>query len=62
MDVQISTRLCFQIDFTFIQSLMGIRDVDKNGVTEDAFSEVHKLNDILYKLVCFTTGDSIGLI
>ena len=34
----------FKIDLTFTQSLMGIRDIDKSGVTEDTFSEVHKVN------------------
>ena len=30
----------FQIDLTFVQALVGIRDVDKSGVTKDMFSEV----------------------
>ena len=32
-----------QIDLTFVQSLRGIRDIDKSGVTEDIFSEVHQV-------------------
>lgn len=55
----------FQIDLTFVQSLMGIRDVDKSGVTEDIFSEVLITDRTLVCLLltlCSTTGNSIGFI
>lgn len=59
-----------------MQALVGIRDVDKSGVTEDTFSEVTSLclpvttvkqymsHIGLSVLTCVshTTGNSIGLI
>ena len=43
LNIMMYSYLCiFQIDFTFTQALIGIRDVDKSGVTEDIFSEVGK--------------------
>ena len=56
-----------QIDLTFVQSLMGIRDVDKSGVTEDIFSEVLIINCTIIIIsllltLCLTTGNSTGFI
>ena len=31
---------CFQIDLLFTRALIGIRDIDKGGVTEENFAEV----------------------
>ena len=38
--MSVTTRCSLQIDVVFTQTLYGIRDVDKGGISETDFSEV----------------------